>query len=287
MSIAEIVIANTARATDKTFHYSVPDGMALSAGMRVLVPFGAGNRTTEGIVVGFAEQSAYGSLKAVMKILDERPLLNGAMLSLAKWMREKYLCTFYQALKTVMPSGISVKTTEWITVLDGTAVPKSASERAVLERIKDAGGTADFGTVSDLPGARRAVNALNARGIVSRDEETAQSVKAKQIRMVSIGGETDVEALYKKAPKQAKMLEILRQTGAISAADLVAFSGGSYGAVNALRDKGLVIFEDRTVLRTAYRGDGFAKTVPLPPTAEQEKVLRYLNAAFDAGETTP
>ena len=41
----------------------------------------------------------------------------------------------------------------------------------------------------------------------------------------------------KSAPRQAKMLEILQQTGTISVADLVAFSGGSYSAANSLYEK--------------------------------------------------
>ena len=84
MIIAEVVIANNSRAVDRTFHYVVPSGMEVSVGVRVLVPFGMGNRTTEGIIVGFVGKSDYDKLKSIIKIIDDRPLFNETLMLLAK-----------------------------------------------------------------------------------------------------------------------------------------------------------------------------------------------------------
>lgn len=287
MIIAEVVIANNSRAVDRTFHYVVPSGMEVSVGVRVLVPFGMGNRTTEGIIVGFVGKSDYDKLKSIIKIIDDRPLFNETLMLLAKWMQSKYLCTFYQALKTVMPSGISVKTTEWITLVGNAEVKLGQSQKAIIERLITAGGTVDFGSVSDISNARAAVNSLIAKGIVTLDEKASQNVKSKLIRMVDICGEPDIAAIHKRAPKQAKMLEILRQTGSISVSDLVSFSGGSYQAVNSLHSKGFVSFEDKVVFRAVYSEGNYRKTSPLEPTEDQKNVLSYLINAYNSGDTTP
>ena len=167
MKIAEVVIANDSRAVDRIFHYLMPEDMEVSIGVRVLVPFGAGNKTTSGVIVGFVDKSDFPSLKQIINKVDDRPLFNRALIDLAKWMQQKYLCTYYRALKTIMPTGAAVKTTEWITIIKDNEEVKAASQKAVLQRIREAGGTADFGYVSDMPNARAAVNALKAKGIIS------------------------------------------------------------------------------------------------------------------------
>ena len=42
--IAKIAIEAATYAIDKPYSYQVPDGMTVSAGLRVMVPFGRGNR---------------------------------------------------------------------------------------------------------------------------------------------------------------------------------------------------------------------------------------------------
>ena len=297
MQIAKIVIANASRELDRIFHYNVPNEVSVSVGSRVLVPFGMGNKTAEGIIVGFVNESIYAKLKNIATVLDTAPLCTKELCDLALWMRKKYLCTYYQALKSVMPSGISVKTTEWITLVNSDidiekACGKSAVQKKIILRLIEAGGTLDFGSIADISSARLAIKALAEKGIVSLDESTAQNVKSKKIRMVDITTTYDeiadsIHLLHKKAPKQAKMLEILRQTGLISVADLVAFSGGSYVAVNALHSKGLVAYEDKIILRMAYDEENYAKTTPLTPTDEQLVVLSNLKHSADTNDLTP
>ena len=48
--IAKIAVSAANYAIDKPYSYFIPRQMELSAGVRVLVPFGAGNRRTEGVV---------------------------------------------------------------------------------------------------------------------------------------------------------------------------------------------------------------------------------------------
>ena len=57
MKVAKIIVDVPLMQTDKPYSYAIPEefvGM-LTAGMRVHVPFGQGNRLIQGIVVGFDE----------------------------------------------------------------------------------------------------------------------------------------------------------------------------------------------------------------------------------------
>ena len=49
--IAKIAIENAVYAIDKPYDYLIPEGMTVCAGMRVTVPFGRGNRRSEGMVL--------------------------------------------------------------------------------------------------------------------------------------------------------------------------------------------------------------------------------------------
>ena len=51
MRLAKIAVEAATYAIDKPYTYLVPEDMTLSVGCRVLVPFGRGNRVSEGMVL--------------------------------------------------------------------------------------------------------------------------------------------------------------------------------------------------------------------------------------------
>ncbi len=68
--------------------------MDVRPGQRVMVPFGRGNRKTEGIVLAL-EQGEEQALKPVEKVLDAEPVLDDRLLHLAAFVRQRCFCTFY------------------------------------------------------------------------------------------------------------------------------------------------------------------------------------------------
>jgi len=84
--IAKIAVAAANFAIDKPYSYRIPVGMSVLPGMRVTIPFGAGNRRTEGVVLGL-EDGEGQELKPVDAPLDDAPLLSDTMLHLAAFMR--------------------------------------------------------------------------------------------------------------------------------------------------------------------------------------------------------
>ena len=103
--IARIAVAAAVYAIDKPYSYRVPEGMDVRPGMRVRLPFGAGNRRTEGVVLAL-EQGDETGLKAIDVPLDESPVLSEGMLHLAGFLRERYFCTLYDAVRAILPAGL-------------------------------------------------------------------------------------------------------------------------------------------------------------------------------------
>lgn len=296
MRIAEVVIANNSRELNKKFSYIVPDDMNVKAGARVVVPFGRGNKTVEGIVTGFTDKTSFTRLKEITKVIDEKPLCTPKLLELAEYIQKTSVCTYYQALRLVVASGGKIKTTRWITLLNTDIdvekiAGRSASKKKLLEILQDAGGTVDYGAVAWVSNVNTAIKSLEKDGIISLDDTVAQNVTSKLVRMVRLTDMAeyteDWSALHKKAPKQFKMVEILRQTGDISASDIVMFSDGSYSALNSLEQKGIVEFYDKKIYRNAFEASRYQKTDKKVLTEEQQFVLDSLVSNHKNGNTKP
>ena len=108
-SVAKVAVAKAIYAIDKPYDYLVPPELegTLSPGMRVLVPFGGGNRGSDGIVLSLEQAPEGGqALKAILARLDDAPVLDHSAIQLALWMRERYFCTVYDCVKAMLPAGL-------------------------------------------------------------------------------------------------------------------------------------------------------------------------------------
>ena len=84
-----------------------------------MLPFGRGNTRTEGVVLAVEAGSEEG-LKSVERCLDERPVLSHMQLRLAAFMRERYFCTFYDAIRAMLPAGLWFQTKESYELTENT-----------------------------------------------------------------------------------------------------------------------------------------------------------------------
>lgn len=111
---ANIVIDISHEKLDKIFQYRIPEPLRgeISAGMRVKIPFGMGNRETTGYVVGLADEASYDpeKIKEIKGVVPGSVSIESQLIALADWMRENYGGTMNHALKTVLP--IKQKTAE-------------------------------------------------------------------------------------------------------------------------------------------------------------------------------
>ena len=106
--VAKIAISKAAYHIDRPYDYSIPDELAgrVLPGMRVLVDFSRYAAPVEGLVLALSSSSRFDHLKPVIRILDEKPVLSVKQIKLALFMRERYFCTIYDALRTILPAGM-------------------------------------------------------------------------------------------------------------------------------------------------------------------------------------
>lgn len=113
---ARIIIDISHEKVDRTFDYRIPDRLKdqIKVGSQVIIPFGRGNSSRKGYVVGICSQPEYDShkIKEVLRLAEDGVTAESGLISLAWWLKEQYGSTMNQALKTVLPVKKKVKPKE-------------------------------------------------------------------------------------------------------------------------------------------------------------------------------
>ena len=106
--LADILVEVTAKTTDRTFTYHIPDGMKAMVGMRVLIPFG--KRNIEGFIVRIYDEVKLDyEVKDIIKLVDEKPVLNEEMLELGRYISKKTLSPLTLSYQTMLPRALKAK----------------------------------------------------------------------------------------------------------------------------------------------------------------------------------
>ena len=107
-AVAKIAVSAAPYWIDKPYEYAVPDDLLgrVQPGIRVAVPFSAGNRRSEGIVLALSDKAEYEKLKDISEVLDTEPVLTQQQIQLALFMRERFFCTVYDAVRAILPAGL-------------------------------------------------------------------------------------------------------------------------------------------------------------------------------------
>ena len=259
--IAGIAISSAAFAMDKPYSYRVPEGMSLSPGQRVTVPFGRGNIRTEGIVLSLTEGEEAG-LKAVERPLEPEPLLSDYQLRMAAFLRERYFCTFYDAVRAVLPALFWFQETETVTLTQDrsweTAAIRKEGAAAMLRAIEALGGSCTLSALSrqfpDEEIRRELLAYLARKKWVRAEKEYLKKGGEKRERIAVLAVPAEEAMAFagtrpKSALAQKKVLELMASVGCASVKDICYYTGAGVQTVNRLEKLGYLEFRQRQVLR--------------------------------------
>ena len=259
--VAKIAVSAANFAIDKPYSYWIPEGMALVPGLRVTVPFGRGNRRCEGVVLAVEDGSPQG-LKPVERCLDEAPLLDMTMLRLAAFMRERYFCTLYDAIRAMLPGGLWFQTKDTYALTEDRSwqekTIRQADGKKLLELLLDMGGSGDGAVLRQAVEGEDAFEAavqylLRKKWITAqRDFSRKTGDKTEQVATLASSAEEALEFAARR-PKSGAMqkavLELLCSVGSASVKELCYFTGAKPATVKRLAELGYVTLSDREVLR--------------------------------------
>ena len=259
--IAKIAVSAANFAIDKPYSYRIPETMTLLPGQRVMVPFGKGNRRCEGVVLS-VEPGSEANLKNVEQCLDKEPLVSDTMLRLAAFIRERYFCTFYEAIRAMLPAGAWFQTKGSYRLTEDRSWQEKALRkpgvREVLRLLEDLGGQAEdhvlAAAVEDTAVLDEAISYLLRKKWITAETEMLRRTSDKTEKIATLTSSVEEAMEYasrrpKSAAMQKAVLELLCGVGTISVKELCYFTGASAATVNRLEKLGYLTLSQRPVLR--------------------------------------
>lgn len=268
---------------DRPYTYLSPQGAELLPGMRVLVPFGGGNRPVQAIVLDTAPTAPQGvTLKTVLRTLDREPVLGEADLKLCLWMRDRYFCTCYDAVKAMLPVGLDFHTELTYRALpeNGTEelLPKKSRLRPVYEFLLEKGGdvlSEDIAKAFPGEDTAKKLDSLIKKKLVSSDRHELRNVGDKTVRFVRL---VSVPEGTRLGAKQKEVVEFLTDGSEYSSREVCYYTGASPQTVRSLVRSGILSEREGEVSRFISRQTLPSELLPDPVLSpSQQRALEGLD----------
>jgi len=276
-----------------TYTYRIPDGMRLSIGMRVLVPFGR-KKIFTAIVTSLHDREPKGyDVKEILTTLDEKPILRHPQLEFWQWIADYYLCSMGEVYKAAVPSGLKVESETTISANPDFEECEpgllSDRERVILDFTAQRGRVqiAEIAKATGFKTVERSVSRLLDIDALHVSERVIDNYRPKTEPCVRLTIARDNEqALHqffddlKRAPKQeALLLAYLDQSRWLQGSDvrevskdnLLKRAGVSGAVLHEAVKRGMLEIYKKEINRFADLGGVLEE----PPTLSEEQQRAY------------
>lgn len=251
-----VAIDQTVYHFDKPFDYIVPRQLEQAAlpGCRVTVPFGFGNKKKQGLILNaFYSDDEITNYKCIESVLDEKPLLSDEMIKLVFFIKDRYFCTLYDAIRAMLPSGINYKICAAYSAIKSdkavtdTLTPQEAevynfvlNKKGPLRKdiIENAFGITDMSNI---------LSSLIKKSVLISFDEAVRKVKDASVKSVRFIDNSNENSLTQR---QTEVYNVLKMVGEASVKELCYYVGATQSVITALVKKGFAEYFDEEVYRT-------------------------------------
>lgn len=256
--VARVAVAAAVYSIDRPYDYSVPAAWreTIREGHRVMVPFGAGNRKTEGIVLELQEEEASRQLKTIAHVFDDEVVLQPQQKALALWMCRRYFCTFFQAANALFPPGVWNRKAE--TYLPGELSDEGLPPKKlrIMTALRQAGKPLNAGELKKLlqpEDIKKELSQLVKSGHVTVQQQFQQNVREKKITMLrlTLPLEQALGQIGKGVMKERreKVLRVIHQAGQLPEKEVCYLTGMGTALIRRLVTLGILTAESVQVSR--------------------------------------
>ncbi len=260
----------------------------------MLVPFGKRNLT--GYVVDLQEELDAGlglaesSLKDVLELLDEVPLITSEILELTRWAADYYAASWGEMLKASLPAGINTASERILTINDNgiaelNADGRQTSRRDILRFLSENGETSQKILAKQFGETRtpRTVSELISAGLVDAYfRSVSGSVKPKLRKAVRMLAK-EAEGEKPLTELQDRIIAVLAGNGGeMQFVDLLEKADVGASPINTLAKRGRVEIFATEVLRDPLAKAALPELTDIKLNAEQQFALDEIQKAVDA-----
>ncbi len=253
-----------------TFCYAVPDEFTdqIEAGKRVEVQFGR-NRVLSGLIKHIHHQEPRGmTIKSILSVIDERPVVTEIQLRFWDWMAGYYMCHMGEVMNVAFPSGMKLSSESRIIrnpSYNGDSSTLSDREYLIYEALslRDEISMKDVAAILQLKKVMPVIRSLVEKGIAFVYEDLQDKYIPRKEHFVLLHSlYQDEEKLHqlfttleKKSEKQLTLLmyyiQMSRssQQSKLKQSALLKESGMTHAVVRAMEKKGIFIVTEEVVSR--------------------------------------
>ena len=284
MKYAKVAVESAVFTFDKAFDYAIPAELEqkVKKGCRVTVPFGNGNKKRLGIVFDLSDVTESKRIKKITEVLDEEPLLNDEMLSLAEWIKDRTFCTLYEAAKAMLPTGINHRMvlsyavnpdadSSKIDALEGNEKEFYAyiAKKGIFVKADSVFKALSIKADNEIP------SSLVKKGILLTSSDAVRNLGDLTVRMMRL---IPSEEEIKLTPKQKQIYDVLCDVGCASVKEICYFTGLTPAVANALVKNGVAEFYEQPVMHLPDFTTEKGERIPINLTEEQNSAFEKLTA---------
>ncbi len=287
--IVQVAVDQIVYHLDKPYDYKISADWVsnIKPGCRVLVPFGAGNKKRQGIVLQTTFSSKTDKLKTVFAVLDSAPLLNGEMLKLAEFMKQKYFCTLFDAIKLMIPAGMNFKLQEHFKIANKveneTGIFYDETEKKLISYLQSEPTWFSKEHLLNKFGAGtlNCLKSLETQGVIEKKEVEKRTLADAKVKMVKLKQVLPDD--LKLTPKQKLVYEVLQNKGgqSCSVKEIMYLTGVGASVVEKLVQKNVAEFFEDKVYRDPYKNVKFSQvSQKINLTQEQTAAYHSIKDAY-------
>ncbi|QXM05860.1 primosomal protein N' [Crassaminicella indica] len=303
IEFVKVIINNKSNRTDREYTYGVSKSLQekICIGSRVIIPFGQGNKLIEGYVVDQVDKIDfdYSKIKYVKEIVDEKAFVSKELIDLCRWMKEKYMCRFIDAIQCVIPTGASLRSKKVITLSDTFSEKElsnynlSSKHMKIIKLLLTRKKVTDVflkNTFKDID-IQPLLKSLADKKIIIIKTNLKGDVNTAFEKIIRLCNTEEpmklIEKLSKNAKKQREILFYLAEHKEVIWSELREAMNISTSTINILLKKGFIEVDLVKKRRKPYEHMQIASTKPLTLTEEQSQAVKKIVPYIQKNEYSP
>ena len=274
---------------DQSFTYRLPETVQhrIAVGCRVLVPFGP--RKLTGVVIKLNDEPPDGTVKEILRLVDEEPVLDPELLSLGGWIAQYYCAPLGEVLRGMIPLAGEVRKSKLYSLTD---VGRDAARQLLLSgseddptlqllRLLEARPLSAQYLKKKLPNAQRVIRSLEKKGFIGVEDLEAERdplrASAARLRASWLAASPADLKLTKRERELHAFLEL--HPGTHNLEQLEGSVTGASQAARSLARRKLILLEPEAP-SNIFATDGQAKTL----NPHQLQAYRQIESALRTGK---
>ncbi len=263
MVVAKVAVSGANYSYDNEYSYIIPKQYLgkIVPGIRVVVPFGHGNKHMIGFVTRLHDLDIPDErIKPLISPAEEEPLINDEMLRLIFWLKETTFCTFFDAFRSVVPAGFGYKLSVHYTAANA-AIDESEltqQELNVLIFVKNAKTQREIDEFLDFaaqPKLKDIVASLVDKGCLEINDRFSRRVGDASVKMLRLNSSyleaVGTAAEQELTPKQRRVVSMLNEYGCASVKEIMYMTSCTQALISRMKKLGVVDEFENEILRDA------------------------------------